>query len=266
MELINTMTMKTIYKITAAAACALAAWSCAQKTDPATIDTSTRISLSKEIELFNADGKTESGKDAYEAIVTIVRGGDFEASEWEFDVTDPKGCATVERTDITEQFLGSFPGDDCDVVKPGLRVSVEPNTEYRRSFDVIITADDGTEKTFTFTQLGEKADASVTSTTESIEFTAEGGDMPVQYESNMGDVFSYSISYGEGSSDWIEITSDENVGSVTLHAGEWTDKLNPRTAVFTITVNTISCTAHRYSARRPKVHSRWRRWRPASTP
>ena len=243
MELINTMTMKTIYKITAAAACALAAWSCAQKTDPATIDTSTRISLSKGIELFNADGKTESGKDAYEAIVTIVRGSDFEASDWEFEVTDPKGCATVERADITEQFLGSFPGDDCDVVKPGLRVTVEPNTEYRRSFDVIITADDGTAKTFTFTQLGEKADASVTSDTENIEFMAEGGDVTVLYESNMGDVFSYSVDYGDGSSGWIEITSDDNAGSVTLHASEWTDKLNPRTAVFTITVGSEETSA-----------------------
>ena len=72
MELTNAPLMKTTYKITAAAACLLAAWSCVQETDPATIDTSTRISLSKEIEIFNADGKTESGKDAYEAIVTII--------------------------------------------------------------------------------------------------------------------------------------------------------------------------------------------------
>lgn len=235
MELTIMHILKTIRTAAAAALCSAAAWSCVQETDPALIDSSTRISLSKEIETFTPDGKTESGKDAFEAIVTIVRGSDFEASDWSIEVTDPKECASVEKTDVTEPFLGSFPGDSCDVTKPGIRIAVQPNTGYRRTFDVTVTADDGISKTFTFTQLGEKADAFVTSETESVEFTAEGGSTEILFESNMGDECSFSVTSEEGSPDWLGFSSEET-GKVTLTAEEWTDKTSPRNAVFTITV------------------------------
>ena len=55
---------------------------------------------------------------------------------------------------------------------------------------------------------------------------------------NVGDVYDYSVTYGEpDAGEWLT-WSDEGAGRVVLRAAEWTSKSDNRTAVFTIHVGT----------------------------
>lgn len=241
MELIfkmrNTMKMKYFSYAAIITAAISAAVSCTKEIDPSEIDSGTRIALSVEPEQFTAEGKTESGKDSFVAAVTVVQGSAVNAISWDFQVVDSKKCATVERKTVTEQFIGTYEGDSREVTSDGIEITVKPNTEYKRTFFVVITADDGTSESFEFVQLGEKADAEITSETEDVEFLAQGGETEILYTTNMGDAYSYSVEYGEMSSNWLTWTSDA-AGKVVLTASEWDNKETVREAVFMITVGT----------------------------
>ena len=93
-------------------------------------------------------------------------------------------------------------------------------TEYRRTVVVTIAAADGTTADYEFTQLGQKADAAVTSETAQLVFMAAGGSETVTYTSNMGDAYAYEVVYGEGSADWLTV-GDGGVGTLTLTASSW---------------------------------------------
>lgn len=63
---------------------------CGDITDPAEVDSTTRIALSKDIPEFTASGLTTDGEDAYRGIVTIVRGDRTNDISWDMALDDPK--------------------------------------------------------------------------------------------------------------------------------------------------------------------------------
>lgn len=227
------MKFKNIFLPAALAALVLSG--CEEKIDPSEIDSATRISLSKDIPVFTADGKTEDGEEVYRAIVTIVQGDKTNGISWDYALEDPKKCAEVNVTDVSEEFKGTFEGDSRTVTGKGLEVKVKANPEYKRTFTLTLKAADGTERAYEFTQKGEKADAEVTTKTRDIEFFADGGEQVIEYTTNMGDAYSFSVDYEGESKDWLTCEATE-AGSVKVTASKWTDHVNVRKAVLHITV------------------------------
>ena len=118
------MRFKNIFMY-AAALSMLALSGCAEKTDPSEIDSATRIALSKDIPVFTASGNTEDGEDAYRAIVTIVQGDKINGIGWDYSIDDPKQCAEVSVTDVSEDFIGTYEGDSRTYTGKGLMVKMK---------------------------------------------------------------------------------------------------------------------------------------------
>ena len=200
----------------------LAAAGCSDSIESSMIDSSTRISIAREPVQFASDGTTPDGEYNWQAAVTIVQGNKINKLDWDFEVDDPKGCATVTKADVITDFIGTYEGDSRPVTEKGLNVTVQPNPEYRRYFTITVTAQDGTTRAFIFSQLGEKADASVSSNVKDIEFIAAGGEQTIAYTTNMGDEYLFDAEYEGTSSGWLEWSATES-GSVDLKASAWTD-------------------------------------------
>lgn len=210
---------------------------CETEVDPSDINSGTRITLSKSPVTFNSEGKTSEGEDSFTAVVTVFQGSKVNDLAWDCKFENSVAYAEVAKTDIQTEFIGTYEGDSRTVNEKGIELKVKANPEYKRSFTLVIIASDGTEQKFDFTQLGDKADAEVSSEVKDIEFVAAGGEQEIKYTTNMGDVYSFSADY-EGTGDqWLTWTADAS-GSVKLYATKWTDKKNTRKAVFHITVGT----------------------------
>lgn len=210
---------------------------CETEVDPSDINSGTRITLSKSPVTFNSDGKTSEGEDSFTAVVTVFQGSKVNDLAWDCKFENSVAYAEVTKTDIQTEFTGTYEGDSRTVNEKGIELKVKANPEYKRAFTLVITASDGTEQKFDFTQLGDKADAEVTSEVKDIEFVAAGGEQEIKYTTNMGDVYSFSADY-EGTGDqWLTWTADAS-GSVKLSATKWTNKESTRKAVFHITVGT----------------------------
>lgn len=202
-------------------------------------ETATRISISSEIEQFNADGTTMSGDGSFTAAVVINAGTAKSDMDWEAEVSDAAAWALARKISVVSQYTQISGSEVYTVKEPGIEVSVEPNREYRRRFCVKITAADGTVKTYEFSQLGEKADAEVTSSIKSIDFSHEGGPTEVTYTTNMGDAYRYDIAYDGESKEWLNATHNGE-GALTLTAERWTNGNEDRTATLTITVGSAA--------------------------
>lgn len=198
-------------------------------------DTATRISLYPDVELFNADGTTASGNESFVSAVTVNVGPAVSDMAWEASVPASAAWATVRRTTVASIFEEAAGGARHDLSADGIELVLQPNTEYRRTVVVTIAAADGTTADYEFTQLGQKADAAVTSETAQLVFMAAGGSETVTYTSNMGDAYAYEVVYGEGSADWLTV-GDGGVGTLTLTASQWDDQERPRAATLRIVV------------------------------
>lgn len=210
---------------------------CETEVDPSDINSGTRITLSKSPVTFNSDGKTSEGEDSFTAVVTVFQGSKVNDLAWDCKIENSVAYAEVTKTDIQTEFIGTYEGDSRTVNEKGIELKVKANPEYKRSFTLVIIASDGTEQKFDFTQLGDKADAEVSSEVKDIEFVAAGGEKEIKYTTNMGDVYSFSADYEGAGDQWLTWTADAS-GSVKLSATKWTDKKNTRKAVFHITVGT----------------------------
>ena len=208
---------------------------CSDETDPSEINSGTRISLSKSPVVFAADGKTSEGEESFISVVTVIQGSDINKLSWDCSLEDPKSCAEVMKTDVKSEFKGTYEGDSREVTEKGIELKVKANPEYRRTFTLVLKAADGTEAKFDFLQLGEKADAAVSSATKDVEFVAAGGDQIIEYTTNMGDIYSFSADYTTGGEGWLSWEASAG-GSVKLTAAGWSGKEAPRSAVFHITV------------------------------
>ena len=211
--------------------------SCSKEGNPEGMDTATRIALSPAAIEFNQAGKTLDGESAYEGVVTVISGKDYNKLSWEASLPGAEEWAAVYPVRMTETFTDIYSGKTYETEEKGIRITVLANKSYRRRGILRIIASDGTEADFVINQTGTKADASVTVAVDKLEFTAAGEGIDLAYETNMGSVYSYSAEYPEGTDPWLSWT-DNGEGNVRVAAAKWEDKINGRTAVFRITVGT----------------------------
>ena len=208
--------------------------SCYQ-TDVTERDQATRVTLSPLTTQFDAKATT------YVAAVQINSGSVLSDLAWEAEVTSATPWATVSKTTVEETFVGTY--DTVTEYKQTLEaieVTIAANSEYKRTFELTITVADGTTVPFTFTQLGAKADAAVSTSAKNVEFLAMGGEEVVEYTTNMGDVVSFSFTNGDGSAaSWLTAEAVE-VGKVKVTAQPWADKTVGRAATMVITVGTAA--------------------------
>ena len=207
--------------------------SCYQ-TDVTERDQATRVTLSPLTTEFAAKATT------YVAAVQINSGSVLSDLAWEAEITSATPWATVSKTTVEDVFVTTYDKVTHTQTLEGIEVAIAANSEYMRTFTLTINAADGTVVPFTFTQLGAKADAAVSTSVENIEFLAAGGEQVVEYTTNMGDVVAFSFTNGDGTAaSWLTAEAVE-VGKVKVTAQNWTDKQNGRSATMTITVGTAA--------------------------
>lgn len=221
-----------IFKYLVLAAAVLGIASC-QKVDVSERDNATRVTLSPLTTEFGAEATT------YVAAVQLNSGSQLLNMSWEAKVTSATPWAKVSKTTVEETYVGTY--DTVTEYKSTLeaiKVTLEANTEYKRTFEITVTVADGTVVPFTFTQLGAKADAAVSTEVKGIEFLATGGDQVVEYTTNMGDVVSFAFTNGDGTAAAWLAAEAVSVGKVKVTAQQWNDKLAGRNATMVITVGT----------------------------
>ncbi len=229
---------KNIIKFVALSCAALFTFaSCVEEYDNGAVDNATRVTLSPAVENFKADGKTDSGKANYTAAVLVNQGAVVSDLSWTASIAGKPSWVSVKEVDVTEDFKETFSGDEYKNSFKGITVTAQPNTEYKRSFTLNIEVEDGTVSTYSFTQLGDKADAAITElSAEAVEFMAAGGEQTLTFTTNMGDVYKYELT-GENTS-WISVAEPTEAGKVVLKAVENEDTKAGRAATLKITVGT----------------------------
>ncbi len=221
-----------IFKYLVLAAAVIGIASC-QKVDVSERDNATRVTLSPLTTEFGAEATT------YVAAVQLNSGSQLLNMSWEAKVTSATPWAKVSKTTVEETYVGTY--DTVTEYKSTLdaiKVSLEANPEYKRTFEITVTVADGTVVPFTFTQLGAKADAAVSTEVKGIEFLALGGNQVVEYTTNMGDVVSFAFTNGDGTAAAWLAAEAVSVGKVKVTAQEWNDKYAGRNATMVITVGT----------------------------
>ncbi len=221
-----------IFKYLVLSAAVLGLASC-QQVDVSESDVATRVTLSPFTAQLDAKAQT------YTAAVVVNSGSVLSDLAWEAEVTSATPWVTLSNTTVDQNYTPTFDKESSyNTPVEGIKLEIAANTEYKRTFEVTITVADGTAVPFTFTQLGQKADAAVSTNRKNVEFLAMGGTEVVEYTTNMGDVVEFSFTNGDGSAaTWLTAEAVE-VGKVKVTAAEWTDKSAGREATMVITVGT----------------------------
>ena len=198
-------------------------------------DMTTRVSLSPATTEFAATATT------FVAAVQVNSGSLLSDLGWEAEITSSTPWVTLSKTTVEQTFTPTFDKESTYTnAVEAVELKIAANTEYKRTFELTFTVADGTVVPFTFTQLGQKADAEVTTSRKNVEFLAAGGSEVVEYTTNMGDVASFTFTNGDGSAaTWLTAEAVE-VGKVKVTATEWTSKESGRTATMVITVGTAA--------------------------
>lgn len=198
-------------------------------------DKTTRVSLSPATTEFAATATT------FVAAVQVNSGSLLSDMGWEAEITSSTPWVTLSKSTVEQTFTPTFDKESTYTnVVEAVELKIAANTEYKRTFELTFTVADGTVVPFTFTQLGQKADAAVSTDRKNVEFLAAGGSEVVEYTTNMGDVASFTFTNGDGSAaTWLTAEAVE-VGKVKVTATEWTSKESGRTATMVITVGTAA--------------------------
>lgn len=198
-------------------------------------DMTTRVSLSPATTEFAATATT------FVAAVQVNSGSLLSDMGWEAEITSSTPWVTLSKSTVEQTFTPTFDKESTYTnVVEAVELKIAANTEYKRTFELTFTVADGTVVPFTFTQLGQKADAAVSTDRKNVEFLAMGGSEVVEYTTNMGDVASFTFTNGDGSAaTWLTAEAVE-VGKVKVTATEWTSKESGRTATMVITVGTAA--------------------------
>ena len=198
-------------------------------------DMTTRVSLSPATTEFAATATT------FVAAVQVNSGSLLSDMGWEAEITSSTPWVTLSKSTVEQTFTPTFDKESTYTnAVEAVELKIAANTEYKRTFELTFTVADGTVVPFTFTQLGQKADAEVTTSRKNVEFLAAGGSEVVEYTTNMGDVASFTFTNGDGSAaTWLTAEAVE-VGKVKVTATEWTSKESGRTATMVITVGTAA--------------------------
>lgn len=223
-----------IFKYLVLSAAVLGLASC-QQVDVSERDVATRVTLSPFTAQLDAKAQT------YTAAVVVNSGSVLSDLAWEAEVTSATPWVTLSNTTVDQNYTPTFDKESSyNTPVEGIKLEIAANTEYKRTFEVTVTVADGTAVPFTFTQLGQKADAAVSTDRKIVEFLAMGGSEVVEYTTNMGDVVEFSFTNGDGSAaTWLTAEAVE-VGKVKVTAAEWTDKNAGREATMVITVGTAA--------------------------
>jgi len=223
-----------IFKYLVLSAAVLGLASC-QQVDVSESDVATRVTLSPFTAQLDAKAQT------YTAAVVVNSGSVLSDLAWEAEVTSATPWVTLSNTTVDQNYTPTFDKESSyNTPVAGIKLEIAANTEYKRTFEVTVTVADGTAVPFTFTQLGQKADAAVSTNRKNVEFLAMGGSEVVEYTTNMGDVVEFSFTNGDGSAaTWLTAEAVE-VGKVKVTAAEWTDKNAGREATMVITVGTAA--------------------------
>ena len=220
-----------MFKYLALSMAAMFCFASCVETDISERDVTTRVTLSPLTQQFEADGAT------YTAAVQIAQGSVLSDLAWEAAVTSSTPWVTLSKTTVKQSYTGTYDTETVyDSYVEGIEVKISKNTEYKRSFEITVTVADGATAAFSFTQLGAKADAAVSTGVKALEFLAPGGTEVVEYTSNMGNVVAFTFTAGDGSAvDWLTAKALGD-GKVEVTAAQWTNKESNRTATMTITV------------------------------
>lgn len=223
-----------IFKYLVLSAAVMGLASC-QQVDVTERDQATRVTLSPLTAEFDAQAQS------YTAAVQINKGTDLSTLSWEAEVTSGTDFVTLTKTTVEESYTGTYDTESVYTqTLEAIKLDIKANPEYKRTFEVTVTVADGTTVPFSFTQLGAKADAAVSTEVKGLEFLASGGAEVVEYTTNMGDVVSFTFTNGDGSAaTWLTAEAVE-VGKVKVTAQEWTDKTAGRNATMVITVGTAA--------------------------
>ncbi|MBR0335800.1 MAG: hypothetical protein IIX34_02925 [Alistipes sp.] len=206
-----------------------------QQVDITERDKATRVTLSPATTEFAAAATT------FAAAVQINSGSLLSDLGWEAEITSSTPWVTLAKTTVEQTFTPTFDKETTHTsTVAGIELQIAANKEYKRTFEVTFTVADGTVVPFTFTQLGAKADAAVSTDVKGVEFLAMGGSEVVEYTTNMGDVASFSFKNGDGTAaNWLTAEAVE-IGKVKVTAAEWTNKEAGRNATMVITVGTAA--------------------------
>mgnify|MGYP002510166961 CR=1 FL=1 len=206
-----------------------------QQVDITERDKATRVTLSPVVTEFAAAATT------FTAAVQVNSGSLLSNLGWEAEITSSTPWVTLTKTTVEESYTGTYDTESVYTqTLEAIKLDIKANPEYKRTFEVTVTVADGTTVPFSFTQLGAKADAAVSTEVEGLEFLASGGAEVVEYTTNMGDVASFTFTNGDGSAaTWLTAEAVE-VGKVKVTAQEWTDKTAGRNATMVITVGTAA--------------------------
>lgn len=224
-----------IKHITALAAFALIVAGCYKEHSAAEYD-EVSIHLYPEVPVFNADGTTVNGDENYIGAVTIIKGTSTSDVHWAYSYPN-LDWVDVNMATYVSTYNDVSGKESYEVTEDGIQVNLKPNPSYKRKFDIIIKTDDGDSQTFTFTQLGEKADAQVKVSVSQIDIPCLGGETDdIEYTTNM-DKYSYSVRYDGQQKDWLTVV-DKGLGKVALKASAWDSETEDRTAALVIKVGT----------------------------
>lgn len=206
-----------------------------QQIDISERDKATRVSLSPLTAQFDSKANT------YVAAVQVNSGSLLSDMSWEAKVTSSTSWVTLSRTTVDQKYTGTYDTETVyNTPAEGIEVKIAANTEYKRTFEITVTTADGTVVPFVFTQLGDKADAAVSTDVKLIEFLAVGGKQTIEYSTNMGDVASFAFTNGDGSAaTWLSAKAVA-VGKVEVTADVYTNKEAARQATMVITVGTAA--------------------------
>lgn len=206
-----------------------------QQVDITERDQATRVTLSPVVTEFAAAATTHT------AAVQVNSGSLVSNLGWEAEITSSTPWVTLTKTTVEESYTGTYDTESVYTqTLQAIQLDIKANPDYKRTFEVTVTVADGTVVPFTFTQLGAKADAAVSTEVKGLEFLASGGAEVVEYTTNMGDVVSFSFTNGDGTAaTWLTAEAVE-VGKVKVTAAEWTNKEAGRNATMVITVGTAA--------------------------
>lgn len=209
------------------------------------VDQGVRIVVSPKIPIFNADGTTENGDESFIAAVKIRKGSSVSDLKWTAAPATDVSWAEVKPASLVSQYTSTDGKAKYEVAEDGFEIVADPNHSYKRSFDLCIKVEDGTSATYTVTQLGEKADASIECAVTAIDIPCVGGETEVyEYTTNMNK-YSYSIAYGGDQKDWLSVL-DKGPGKFALKAEAWSSETADRTATLTIITGTEDTSIAKY--------------------
>ena len=210
---------------------------CSCMKEEGAVDTALRVSIwaqDEESATFTMKGKTASGNDSYSAVVTFVSGSKTGGVSWTAGIEGSPSWASVEKIKIRKAFDGTYPGEDMDVWYDGVRITVEPNLDRARRFNLVITASDGRTFSFPFIQEGLQNNPSIVYEGPEVEMMFVSEEATIPFETNTPDEITCDIEYEAADVEWLSVKSIAD-DHLVIEALQNEDENFDRRAVLTLT-------------------------------